>query len=180
MRFYKECHEAANGREGVERLASTSVDMVITDWNMPEMSGIEFIRTMVFRHVDAGTPDGGEIPHAGPSVVATVAFAGHRRGLVSIHASAETAREIAGAMLGVAPTAVHGQMPDTFGEVANMVAGMLRTRMAAVEPAWVIAVPTVTIGTDFSTRYVTAVTRVAVPFSMEGRRIHVELILTGT
>jgi len=43
---YKECHEAANGREGVERLASTPVDMVITDWNMPEMSGIDFIRAV--------------------------------------------------------------------------------------------------------------------------------------
>ena len=43
---YKEFHEAANGREGVDRLAATPVDMVITDWNMPEMSGIEFIRTV--------------------------------------------------------------------------------------------------------------------------------------
>ena len=43
---YKECHEAGNGREGIERLASTPVDMVITDWNMPEMSGIDFIRAV--------------------------------------------------------------------------------------------------------------------------------------
>jgi two-component system chemotaxis response regulator CheY len=43
---YKECHEAANGREGVERLATTPVDMVITDWNMPEMSGIDFIKAV--------------------------------------------------------------------------------------------------------------------------------------
>ncbi|MGE0761133.1 MAG: response regulator [Vicinamibacterales bacterium] len=43
---YKECHEASNGREGIERLATTPVDMVITDWNMPEMSGIEFIRAI--------------------------------------------------------------------------------------------------------------------------------------
>ena len=43
---YKECHEAGNGREGVERLATTPVDMVITDWNMPKMSGIDFIRAV--------------------------------------------------------------------------------------------------------------------------------------
>jgi two-component system chemotaxis response regulator CheY len=43
---YKECHEAGNGREGMERLASTPVDMIITDWNMPEMSGIDFIRAV--------------------------------------------------------------------------------------------------------------------------------------
>ena len=38
--------EAANGREGIDRLAASQVDMVITDWNMPEMSGIEFIRSV--------------------------------------------------------------------------------------------------------------------------------------
>lgn len=38
--------EAANGREGIERLSSLGADLVITDWNMPEMSGLEFIRTI--------------------------------------------------------------------------------------------------------------------------------------
>jgi two-component system, chemotaxis family, chemotaxis protein CheY len=38
--------EAANGREGIERLASADVDLVITDWNMPEMSGIDFVRAL--------------------------------------------------------------------------------------------------------------------------------------
>jgi two-component system chemotaxis response regulator CheY len=43
---HKECHEAGNGREGMERLASFPVDIVITDWNMPEMSGIDFIKAV--------------------------------------------------------------------------------------------------------------------------------------
>lgn len=38
--------EASNGREGIERLTSTPVDLVITDWNMPEMTGIDFVRTL--------------------------------------------------------------------------------------------------------------------------------------
>ena len=38
--------EASNGREGIDRLALAPVDMIITDWNMPEVSGIEFIRTI--------------------------------------------------------------------------------------------------------------------------------------
>lgn len=43
---YKEFFEAGNGREGVDKLSTTPVDMVITDWNMPEMSGIDFIRAL--------------------------------------------------------------------------------------------------------------------------------------
>ncbi len=43
---HHECYEAGNGREGVERLATTPVDMIITDWNMPEMSGIDFVRAV--------------------------------------------------------------------------------------------------------------------------------------
>jgi two-component system chemotaxis response regulator CheY len=43
---YKDCSEAANGREGMEHLVEKGADVVITDWNMPEMSGIEFIRAI--------------------------------------------------------------------------------------------------------------------------------------
>jgi two-component system chemotaxis response regulator CheY len=38
--------EATTAREALERLAVEEIDLVITDWNMPEMSGVEFIRTM--------------------------------------------------------------------------------------------------------------------------------------
>ena len=41
---HKDIAEASNGREGVERLAAAMVDVIITDWNMPEMTGIEFVR----------------------------------------------------------------------------------------------------------------------------------------
>lgn len=38
--------EASNGREAIDRLAEGPVDLVITDWNMPEMTGIEFVRSV--------------------------------------------------------------------------------------------------------------------------------------
>ena len=38
--------EAANGREGIEKLSSGPVDLIITDWNMPEMTGLDFIRAV--------------------------------------------------------------------------------------------------------------------------------------
>jgi two-component system chemotaxis response regulator CheY len=39
--------EAANGREGLEHLqAHGAPDVVLVDWNMPEMSGFEFVQTV--------------------------------------------------------------------------------------------------------------------------------------
>jgi two-component system chemotaxis response regulator CheY len=39
--------EAANGREGLDRLHQTSgVDLILVDWNMPEMNGLDFIKAV--------------------------------------------------------------------------------------------------------------------------------------
>jgi two-component system, chemotaxis family, chemotaxis protein CheY len=42
-----ELSEACNGREALERLAALDrVDLALVDWNMPEMSGIDFVRSV--------------------------------------------------------------------------------------------------------------------------------------
>jgi len=39
-----ETGEASNGREGLEHLQAHGVpDLILVDWNMPEMTGIEFV-----------------------------------------------------------------------------------------------------------------------------------------
>ncbi len=140
----------------------------------------EVFETMIFKTLEAlpiGTDDRNR---SASNVVASVAFAGHRRGLVAFHSSLPTAKDIAGAMLGMPAETINGEMPDAIGEVANMIAGTFRNKLAAVEPPSAIAVPTVTIGSDFSTNYTSAVRRALCSFQMEGQPISVELILTGT
>ena len=42
-----EVTEAANGREGLDQLrAGSGVDLVLVDWNMPEMNGLEFVKAV--------------------------------------------------------------------------------------------------------------------------------------
>jgi two-component system chemotaxis response regulator CheY len=36
--------EAGNGAQGIERLLTGRPKLIISDWNMPEMSGIEFLK----------------------------------------------------------------------------------------------------------------------------------------
>ena len=39
--------EAGNGREGLQRLKeSGKIDLALVDWNMPEMNGLDFVRTV--------------------------------------------------------------------------------------------------------------------------------------
>jgi len=49
--------EAANGVEGLDVLAKNSnVDMIITDWNMPEMDGLTFVKTVRSKEEYKDTP----------------------------------------------------------------------------------------------------------------------------
>jgi two-component system chemotaxis response regulator CheY len=38
--------EAENGREALEMVRSEVPDLILSDWNMPEMTGIEFLRAL--------------------------------------------------------------------------------------------------------------------------------------
>jgi two-component system, chemotaxis family, chemotaxis protein CheY len=38
--------EAGTGREGLERLSERKPRVVLVDWNMPEMNGLDFIRAV--------------------------------------------------------------------------------------------------------------------------------------
>jgi two-component system chemotaxis response regulator CheY len=39
--------EAENGAEGLDQVAAESPDVILSDWNMPEMNGIEFLEALV-------------------------------------------------------------------------------------------------------------------------------------
>jgi two-component system chemotaxis response regulator CheY len=52
---YSECVEASDGREAVDKFDS-SIQFVITDWNMPNMSGLDLARAL------RAHPDGKSVP----------------------------------------------------------------------------------------------------------------------
>ena len=38
--------QAEHGRDGLEQALTGGFDLILSDWNMPEMSGIEFLRAL--------------------------------------------------------------------------------------------------------------------------------------
>ena len=135
--------------------------------------------TMVFQEVESATPITGDGLRRGANVVGTVAFAGKTSGLVVFSSTMDVALIITAAMLGIEPASVNGELPDAIGELTNMIAGSFRTRMAhARGETWAISVPTVTVGSDFHTKYVSDVQRVLCPFRMNTAELFVELIVT--
>lgn len=44
--------QAENGVEALEKIDADAPDLVLTDWNMPEMTGIELARTMQERNLE--------------------------------------------------------------------------------------------------------------------------------
>ena len=43
---YADVIEACHGIDALEKIAGGRVDFIITDWNMPEMNGLEFTRSV--------------------------------------------------------------------------------------------------------------------------------------
>ena len=48
---YEEVDEAGNGREALTMLGLARYDLLITDWNMPEMNGLDLVKEV--RRIDA-------------------------------------------------------------------------------------------------------------------------------
>ena len=41
-----EFFEAGDGREGLEKVTSNNIDLILCDWNMPNMTGIDFVKAV--------------------------------------------------------------------------------------------------------------------------------------
>jgi len=47
--------EASNGSEALNEIRSSPPDLVLTDWNMPEMSGIDLLLALQAEKIDVAT-----------------------------------------------------------------------------------------------------------------------------
>lgn len=83
---------------------------------------------------------------------ALVGLAGSLRGVLSIRCSDQTARIIAGKMLGMPLEAVDNDSWDALGEIANMIAGNFKGKLSGAGNHCMLSVPTIIVGSDYEAR----------------------------
>jgi chemotaxis protein CheX len=137
----------------------------------------EVFTTMLATNLTTGIPIEGDALRPRSNIVATVSFAGPESGVVAFYSTLNTGQQIAAGLLG-SPVSTPEEIADAVGEITNMIAGTFRNQMAQDGAAWAISIPSVTVGSDFYTRFVSDVRRVLCPFRAWDDEIFVELIIT--
>ena len=138
----------------------------------------DIFSTMLNRAVEFSEPSF-KGPQPTANVVATVGFAGTLSGYISLCVSKDAALEIAQALLGSSAEEAHEHVRDAAGEMANMIAGSVRTNMTDRGEQLGISTPIVTVGTDFSTAALRDVSQAVVPFKMGPHNLFAYLVLQG-
>lgn len=89
--------EAENGRQGLDAVAEHAPDLILSDWNMPELTGIEFLHAL--RGSGDETPFGFVTSEGTPEMV-TRAQQGGALFVITKPFTAESFREQLDAVLG--------------------------------------------------------------------------------
>lgn len=143
------------------------------EWlSMLKGAAIEVSETMLGGGLADAEPHGSVIK---ADVTAMVGLAGAIVGVVAVRCSVATARQIASRMVGTEVGQTDAAARDALGEVCNMIAGLLKSKLPAIENLCLLSTPTIVMGHDFSIYPLGKGPSVQIPFSFEGSRLWVSL-----
>jgi len=108
------------------------------------------------------------------SVSALLGLSGGLRGMLAIHCPEAVAFAICEGMLGEAPEVVDEEVKDTIGEIANMVAGGLKTRLLENECEIELAVPSLIAGNRYAVSLLSRAERLLLPLKTDAGTLLLE------
>ena len=135
----------------------------------------EIFNTMIFMDISAGDILPEEKQILGCHVSSAIGLSGDISAMLNIHCPGHIGMAIAGAMLGMELEEVDGDVKDTLGEIANMVAGGIKERFASENLNLVLAIPTTICGKSYSISSPSRSNRVIIPFNLEQGQFFVEM-----
>jgi len=130
---------------------------------------------MVFLDIEPQPPLLGMNDTIDSSLSSMIGLAGDLKGVLAIHCSESAALGIAGAMLGMECSEIDDDVKDAIGEIANMVAGGLKTALAVDGVNTELAIPTTVQGKNVRTSGRSGVQRFIIPFAIPVGPFGVEL-----
>lgn len=108
---------------------------------------------------------------------AMVGLAGQLCGLLTLRCGSQSAALMASKMLGMEIKQEDQQMWDAIGEIANMVAGNFKNKLAGMADGCMLSVPTVITGSDYNCRSMADTAPLEVAFQFEGAPVLIGLEL---
>ena len=135
----------------------------------------EIFSTMVFMEVSTEGPmtEGKESIFSHFS--AMIGLSGDMMAMISIHCSAYIAMDIAGAMLDTEFDDIDDDVKDALGEVANMVAGWLKSRLLDDGFDVILSIPTTVTGKSYNITSPKRSNRMVIPFDLVQGQFFVDM-----
>lgn len=135
----------------------------------------EIFSSMIMLEVTPGEPFSrkqGAITH---SISGIIGLAGSMKGLLAIHLPNQAAIAVTSAFLGMEVEEVDDDVQDAIGELANMLAGSLKSALDPSGSEMQLSMPSAIHGEEYSVDCLAGATTVAVPFTFNGDQFMVEL-----
>jgi chemotaxis protein CheX len=138
----------------------------------------EIFDSMIMIPVQAQPPLQEKVTYFDQTVSSVVGLAGDFQGLVGVHAGEAVALGIAGAFLESEFDEVNEEVKDALCELANMLAGAIKTSLTQKEYNVQISIPSVIHG-DYSMIIYSQAEWIMLPFETDSGRFLVEVQLKG-
>ena len=135
----------------------------------------EIFNTMIFIDIatEGSMPEGQQIFDC--HVSSMIGLSGDMSAMLAIHCPGNVGQQIAGAMLGMELEEIDDDVKDALGEIANMLAGGIKEKLAIENINLELAIPTTISGKGYSISSPTRSNRVIVPFNLEQGQFFVEM-----
>ena len=114
-------------------------------------------------------------PHLGCAISGVLGLAGDLCGLLSIHCPETLALAATGNLLGIEIERVDDDVRDAIGEIANMIAGGVKSALAGDDMSLELSIPTTVTGCGYRVHSFSGARQLLIPFTTCCGRFWVEL-----
>ena len=135
----------------------------------------EIFETMIMMEITPGAPLAQKVTTFHHTVSGMVGMAGTFKGLLAIHTPNEVAKAITSNFLGLDVESIDDDVKDAIGELANMLAGNIKTAIDGSGKDVTLSIPSAVHGDEYTLNCLANADWVIMPFATPSGEFLVEL-----